>query len=197
MLGFETGYLISTLAMIDWNWITTTGTTLLMVLLSTIGIYVALLLLTRTAGLRSFSKMSSFDFAITVAFGSIIASTLLAEDPSLLVGAFGLATLYGIQFSVSKMRRMTSIGERLVDNVPLLVMAGARVLDEHLDEARMTVDDLRSKLRASGVTHPKQVFAVVFETTGDVSVVKKTDEIDLWLFEGIRGAEKLESLDAS
>lgn len=175
------------------EWITTTGTTLLMVLLSAIGIYVALLVLTRTAGLRSFSKMSSFDFAITVAFGSIIASTLLAEDPTLLVGAFGLATLYGIQFTVSKIRRSSSIGKRLVDNVPLVVMAGAEVLHDHLDEARMTVDDLRSKLRAASVTHPKQVFAVVFETTGDVSVIKKSDEIDLWLFEEIRGAEKLES----
>jgi uncharacterized membrane protein YcaP (DUF421 family) len=177
--------------MIDWSWITTTGTSLFMVLLSGLGIYFALLLLTRLTGLRSFSKMSSFDFAITVAFGSIIASTILAKTPSLLVGAFGLAVLYGIQYTVSKSRRLTQTVERLVDNEPLLLMVGEDVISEHLDQARMTEDDLRSKLRMAGVTHPCQVLAVVFETTGDVSVLTRSDEVDRWMFEEVRGCDRL------
>ena len=76
-----------------------------MILLTGIGIYAALLVLTRLTGLRSFSKMSSFDFAITVAIGSVVAATLLAERPSLLVGAAGLAVLYGMQWIVSPLRR--------------------------------------------------------------------------------------------
>lgn len=177
--------------MIDWNWITTTGTALLMVLLSGIGIYAALLLLTRLTGLRSFAKMSNHDFAITVAFGSVIASTLLAEDPPFLTGVFGLAVLYAIQYAVSKGRRFNSIVERLVDNEPLLVMAYEEMLSDHLDAVRMTEADLKSKLRTAGVTHPSQVLAVVFETTGDVSVLKRGSEADPWVFEGVRDAERL------
>lgn len=177
--------------MFDSSWITTSGTSLLMILLSGVGIYVALLLFTRLAGLRSFSKMSSFDFAITVALGSVIATTLLTEDPPLLAGAFGLAVLYGIQYMVSRSRRSTRAMERLVDNEPLLVMAGDRVLSEHLDRTRMTEDDLRSKLRAAGITHSRQVLAVIVETTGDVAVIQTGEEIDPWLFEEVRGAERL------
>jgi uncharacterized membrane protein YcaP (DUF421 family) len=177
--------------MIDSSWITTTGTTLLMVVLSALGIYITLIVLTRITGLRSFSKMSSFDFAITVAFGSVLASTIVAPTPALLTGAFGLVMLYGIQYAVSKSRRLTATVERLVDNEPVLVMAGEQVLSDHLDEVRMSEDDLRSKLRLAGVTHPGQVRAVVFETTGDVSVVKTTDEVDPWVFAGVRGVERL------
>ncbi len=82
--------------------------------------------------------MSSFDFAITVAFGS-----------------------------------------------------GVELLSEHLDEARMTEDDLRSKLRMAGVTHPDQVLAVVLESTGDVAVLKVGDDVAPWIFEGVRGAGRL------
>lgn len=177
--------------MIDWNWITTNGTTLLMVLLSALGIYVTLLVLTRLTGLRSFSKMSSFDFAITVALGSVLASTILAPSPALLTGAFALVVLYGIQYVVSKSRRLTSTFESLVDNEPLLVMAGEEVISDNLDRARMTEDDLRSKLRLAGVSHPNQVLAVVFETSGDVAVVKTSDDVDPWVFASIRGAENL------
>jgi len=177
--------------MIDWSWIATSPAPLLMVLLSGLGIYIALLGLTRLTGLRSFSKMSSFDFAITVAIGSVIASTILAENPSLLAGAFGLVVLYGIQYVVSRSRRLSASVAQWVDNEPLLVMAGDTVLSNHLDATQMTEQDLKSKLRMAGVTHPSQVLAVVFETTGDVSVMKTGEDVDPWLFEDVRGAEHL------
>lgn len=177
--------------MFDWSWITTTGTTLLMILLSALGIYITLLLFTRLTGLRSFSKMSSFDFAITIAFGTIIASTLLTKNPPLIAGAFGLAVLFGIQYTVSNSRRFSAVLEELVDNKPLLVMAGEQVLSNHLDEARLTEEDLKSKLRLAGVSSRQEVLAVILETTGDVSVIKKSDDISPWLFKGIRGAEHL------
>jgi hypothetical protein len=41
------------------------------------------------------------------------------------------------------------------------------------------------------------VFAVVVETTGDVSVLKSSDQIDLDLFSNVRGAERLRSQDCS
>lgn len=135
--------------------------------------------------------MSSFDFAITIAFGTIVASTLLTKDPPLIAGAFGLAVLFGIQYTVSNSRRFSTVLEDLVDNKPLLIMAGEQVLSNHLDEARLTEEDLKSKLRSSGISSRKEVLAVILETTGDVSVIKKSDDISPWLFEGIRGSEHL------
>lgn len=177
--------------MFDWNWIETTGTTVLMVGVSAVSIYAVLLVLTRLSGLRSFSKMSSFDFAITVAFGSVLASTILAPEPSVLTGAAALAAFYGLQYAVSKSRRVSRLAESLVDNQPLLLIAEGKILSEHLDEARMTVDDLRSKLRMAGVANPRQVTAAVFESTGDVSILLAGDAPAAWLFKGIRGAEHL------
>lgn len=135
--------------------------------------------------------MSSFDFAITIAFGSIVASTLLTDSPPLFAGAFGLAALFGIQYIVSNSRRLSAAAEKLVDNVPIVVMAGEKVLSDHLDETRLTEDDLRSKLRSAGIASRQEVLAVILETTGDVSVIKKSDNVSPWLFEDIRGAEHL------
>lgn len=180
--------------MIDWSWVTTTGTALLMVLLTGLGIYLFLMLCTRIAGLRSFSKMSSFDFAITVAMGTILASTLITRDPPLLQGMMALVVLFGIQYTISSLRRSGSWMTRLVDNEPLLLMAGSEVIGDNLDRARMTRGDLNSKLRLAGVTHPEQVLAVVMETTGDVAVLKRGEdgrELDPELFSGVRDAERL------
>lgn len=175
----------------NWQWITTTPTALGMVLVSGVGIYIVLLVLTRATGLRSFSKMSSFDFATTVAFGSIIASTLLSKNPPLANAAFALAVLYGLQYGVSQARHFSPRLQRLVDNEPLLLMAGETVLHDNLRAARVTLDDLRSKLRMAGVTDRSQVLAVIFETTGDCSVLCNGDRLDPWLLVQVRGAERI------
>ena len=46
--------------------------------------------LTRAVGLRSFSKMSGYDFAITVAMGSVLASVIVTKSTGPLVGAAAL-----------------------------------------------------------------------------------------------------------
>lgn len=179
---------------IDWSWIASTPTAVAMVALTGLVVYATLLLFTRLAGLRSFAKMSSFDFAMTVAMGSLIASTILMKDPPLVQAISGLAVLFGLQTLVSWLRKQTSFMPKLVDNRPLLLMAGSNVIQENLATARVTESDLHSKLREAGVTHLGDVLAVVMETTGDVSVIKAGDgsrEVDLSLFEDVRDAHLL------
>lgn len=186
------------ISMIDWAWITTTGTAVLMILGTAVGIYAALLVFTRMAGLRSFSKLSSFDFAITVAFGSVVATVVLSEDPPLLQGVIGLAALFVIQTLVSVLRNHSGLVRRAVDNRPLLLMAGAEVLPENLRTARMTRDDLRAKLREANVLHLDQVRAVVMESTGDVSVLHASPDgpdLDPGLLDGVGGIEHLYAQD--
>ncbi|MGI9174581.1 MAG: DUF421 domain-containing protein [Rhodothermales bacterium] len=180
--------------MIDWTWITVSGTAVLMVLLTALGIYVALILFTRLVGLRSFSKMSSFDFAITVSMGTVLATTLINKNPPLLQGIVALAALYGIQFAVSVLRRHSQAVAWMVDNDPLLLMAGDEVLYDNLKKAQITPEDLKAKLREANVIHLGQVRAVVMESTGDVSVLHASPDepdLDLDLLSGVRDIERL------
>lgn len=160
---------------------------LLAVFLSAVGIYFTVILLTRIAGKRSFSKMSGFDFAMTVAIGSIIGSTLLLASVNLMTGIIGLCSIYLLQQLVAYLRRFPSVG-RIVENKPLFLMKGSQVLADNLKRARVTKADLRAKLREANVTRLSQVKAVVFETTGDISVlhVQEDQEVEKWLLEDVR-----------
>lgn len=142
--------------------------------LSAIGIYLAVLVFTRIAGKRSFSKMSSHDFAMTVAIGSILASTVLSNTVSLLEGIIGLAAVYCLQIGAALLRRIDFF-QNLMDNKPLFLMDGEKILYENLRKARVTEGDLRSKLREANVLQLADVRAVIFETTGDISVLHVND----------------------
>lgn len=155
--------------------------------LTSIGIYFAIILLTRLVGKRSFSKMSSFDFAITVAIGSVIASTILPYDVNLIEGFLGLLTIYILQLILAHIRKYPIV-QSLVDNKPFLLMYGMDIIYHKLRKAKVAESDLKAKLREANVTHLNQVKAVIFESTGDVSVLHKNDDSSVqdWIMDGVQ-----------
>ena len=175
-------------------WFATSGTAILGVLLSVLGIYLVLILLTRWGGLRSFSKMSSFDFAITVAIGSLIASTVLTSSPPLLQSAVALAALYALQIGMAAIRARSEAVAGAVDNQPLLLMAGREVLHDNLRRSKVTEGDLRAKLREANVLSLDHIHAVVFEATGDVSVLhgEPGADFDPSILDGVRDADRID-----
>jgi len=148
----------------------------LRIVLSVIATYGAILAFTRVCGLRSFSKMSAADFAMTVAVGSLFASTIATGKPSLVEGILCIAMLFAGQWIIAWARRALPVVSHLVDNEPLLLMRGSTILDHNLKRANVTRDDLFGKLREANALNYDQVLAVVFETTGDISVLHASDE---------------------
>lgn len=171
----------------DWIW--SGPSTLVMVPLTALAVYAAVIAATRLAGLRSFSKMSSFDFAITVAIGSVVASTVSSPTPSLAQGVLALASLYLVQYAVARLRAGGAVDA--FDNAPLLLMDRDGMKPDNLRSAGVTQADVMAKLREANVIRLSQVRAVVLESTGDVSVLHADAgevELEPALLDGVRSA---------
>ena len=60
------------------------------------------------------------------------------------------------------------------------------MISPNLDRVRRREENLKIKLRMAGSAHPDQVQAVALESTGDVSVLKRSDieegglQLDEW-----------------
>ncbi len=155
--------------------------------------YGAVLLYTRAIGLRSFSKMSAADFAMTIACGSVLGATLSAPTPTVFAGCFALLCLFVGQWMIAVGRRKSAWVNAVVDNRPILLMAGSTIIDENLKRANVTRSDLYGKLREANALNFDSVKAVVFESTGDVSVLHSDHDTPLAaeFFENVVGAERL------
>ncbi|WP_418639530.1 DUF421 domain-containing protein [Winogradskyella sp.] len=166
----------------DWFKFSTDG--LLAIILTAIGIYIALVILTRISGKRSFSKMSSFDFAMTVSIGSILATVIVSKSVSLQYGIIGLVLIYSLQMIVAAARHYKPI-RNLVDNKPTLLMQNGKLIAANLKKCKVTESDVKAKLREANVIKLSEVKAVVFESTGDISVLHGADNkaIDDWIMD--------------
>ena len=160
--------------------------------LSALGLYGGLIVFTRLMGLRSFSKLSSYDFAMTVAIGSILASTILSDSPSLAQGLVAVAVLFLIQGTISVIRRKSKPLKSLIDNQAIILIAHGEYFCDNLKEANLTKNDVQEVLRKNGLKSKSEVFAVIMETTGDMSVIKQDNTAPDWsLFDDIRDSHLL------
>ena len=177
----------------DWQtWFSINWQQVVGIALSVIGFYFCLILFTRIVGLRSFSKLSSYDLAMTVGIGSILASTVLSKSTSLLQGVFALGMLFTLQAVLSIIRRKFKPFKALIDNQPIILMANGAYLYDNLKEAKLSENDIKQILRKNGIKSKSEVFAVIMETTADISVIKSSDTSPDWsLFDGIRDNEIL------
>ncbi|WP_047546453.1 DUF421 domain-containing protein [Psychroserpens sp. Hel_I_66] len=166
------------------EWFTITSESLIAIILTGIGIYIALVIVTRISGKRSFSKLSSFDFAITVAIGSIMATVIISKSVSLLQGIIGLFILYVIQMIVAYARRWEFV-RKIMDNKPTLLMKDGKIIEGSLKKCKVTESDLKAKLREANVIQLSEVKAVVFESTGDISVLHGSSDkvLDDWIMD--------------
>lgn len=153
------------------DWISTTWPDVGRALLSIAVVYSAIVLYTRVMGLRSFSKMSAPDFAMTLAIGSLFAGAISSNSPPLLLTLVIYAGLFLGQWLVARLRVQTRTAESIIDNPPVLLMRGPTILRDNLRRTNVTMSDLMGKLREANAYRFEQVHAVVFETTGEISVL--------------------------
>lgn len=159
-------------------WFTTSWTAIGGVIVTMTCVYAAVIMATRIVGLRSFAKMSSFDFAMTVALGTLVASTAIVRDPPLLQGLTGVALLYLLQFLVARLRIRFERFAGWIDNSPVLLVENGHTLDANLRRVRVTHEELRSAVRAARLSSMSHVAAAVMETTGDISIIPGPGPVD-------------------
>lgn len=127
---------------------------------------------TRFVGLRTFSKMTAFDFVTTVAIGSLLAGAAAASTwPAFLQNAGAIVAILIAQILLALGRRQSDIAENAIANDPILLMQDSAWHLEALRTSRVSKGDVLAKLREANVCDLSQIRAVVLESTGDISVL--------------------------
>jgi uncharacterized membrane protein YcaP (DUF421 family) len=159
---------------------------LLRVLILGASAYAALVLLLRVSGKRTLSKMNAFDFVVTVALGSTLATVILSKNVALAEGVLAFAVLIGLQFLVTWLSVRSADVRKLVKAEPRLLFYRGDFLYAALRAERVTQEEIRAAVRAEGHSSMERVGAVVLETDASFSVLANVQEPDPSALTGVR-----------
>ena len=135
--------------------------------------YLAIVALLRLSGKRTLSKWNAFDFVVTIAYGSILATMVLSRQTSLLQGVVGIGILLLVQFGLTWLAVRSSIVQSWIKAQPRLLLLNGKLLTDALKQERITEGEIRAAVRAEGISALEEVEAIVLETDGSFSVIQE------------------------
>ncbi len=147
--------------------------------------YVTLVVVLRLSGKRTLAKLNAFDFVVTVALGSTLATILLNTSVSWADGATALALLAGLQLVVAWVLSHVPGLRKAATSRPTLLVRDGAVLQHHLLEQRLTENEVRQAVRSTGRGSLADVAAVVLESDGTLSVIGSDQLGDGWALEDV------------
>jgi len=136
--------------------------------------YIGLVALLRVSGKRTLSKMNAFDLVVTVALGSTLATILLSKDVALAEGLLAFALLILLQFVVTWTSVRVGWIRRMVTGEPRLLVHRGELLPRAMRQTRISAEEVRAAARQVGLGSLDGVEAIVLETDGSFSVVRRS-----------------------
>lgn len=157
----------------------------------TIMSYVWLIVLLRSFGKRTLSKMNAFDLIITVALGSTLASVILTKDVALADGAVAFFLLIGLQFVITYISARNKQFSHLIKSTPTLLVYRGEMLKDFMKKERIVEAEIYAVLRERGLSSLEDAAAVVLETDGSMTVIKRFDNQQASAMHGVRTPQKV------
>lgn len=171
----------------DWESILRT---LIMSLLA----YVSIIILIRLGGKRTLSQMNAYDFIVTIALGSVLASITTNSNLSLLEGLTVLIVFIFMQMLITWLLKRFKGFDKIITNDPTILLYKGRLLENNLKQQRITVEELRSEARKKGHSNLAELDIIVLETTGEISIIKGLNK-PAEVMKGVKGFSALEGQD--
>ena len=133
--------------------------------------YVWLIAILRLTGKRTLAQLNAFDFIVTVALGSTLATVILSNSVSLVEGALALALLTVLQLVAAWAAVHVGWFRRAITSEPTILLRDGELDSEALRRQRISEQSLRQTVRSAGFGGLELVAFMVLETNGKLSVI--------------------------
>lgn len=161
------------------------------VIVSTVGIYVAFMVLVKIFGSRVLTSMTASDAVIIIMFGAVAGRVILGHPPTLMTGIIGLTVLMLLEAAFGTLRRFVG-WSKFIDRRPVLLMYRGEPLKENMHFSHVSQGDIHSAMRKAGIARSEDVQVMILEPTGQISIIRTGQPLDPAVFSDVLGAEKLQ-----
>ncbi|MDN3399215.1 DUF421 domain-containing protein [Psychrobacter sp. APC 3426] len=148
------------------------------IVLTTVMVYVLIVLVTKVSGKRSTSQLNNFDWVVTVMIGSLGASTILLKDIPFIEGIASILVLYLLQFLVTKYASISPQFSSFILSEPRIVFYQGQFLPDAMRAERLTRQEIECAMRSEGVNSFNDIEAIVFESDAKLTIIPKPTSTD-------------------
>lgn len=135
--------------------------------------YFSLIFVLRISGKRTLSKMNAFDFIVTVALGSSLATVALNKSIAIADGILAFFLLVFLQYLITWLSVRYKPVKKIVTSQPAMLLYQGELLKDRMKKERVTLEEILVVARQKGIADLDDLEVVVLETTGDITVIPR------------------------
>ncbi|MEH7122548.1 DUF421 domain-containing protein [Bacillus sp. JJ1773] len=139
-------------------------------------IYILALFLTRKIGRKLISKMDFFDFIMGVSLGSLVANAVIDKHFATLSATTALVLFSVLTIFTGYLNMKSFTFRKLINSEPVTLIENGTIVDENMKKMKLTINELKMKLREKDAFNVADVEFAIMETDGNFSVLPKSDK---------------------
>jgi uncharacterized membrane protein YcaP (DUF421 family) len=135
-------------------------------------VYGFLLLVFRVFGKRSLAQITTFDFVMLLIVAETTQQALLGDDFSVTNTVVLVATLFILDFVLSRMKDRWRWFERVAESVPLVIVKDGKPLQDRMRRTGIDLNDVLTAARErQGLERLDEIKYAVLEKNGGITIV--------------------------
>ena len=124
-------------------------------------------------GKRQIGELQMPEFVTAVMLSEMASLPITDTNVPLTHGIVSVLTLSSLEIIISFILKKSPAVRKAIDGSPLLLMARGEFVEQNLDKARITLDEVFSELRSNGYRSPDEIEYIILEQTGKISIIPK------------------------
>lgn len=141
-------------------------------------VYLVLIVIFRLSGKRSLAQITTFDAVLLLIISEAVQQALIDGDESMTNAFLLVLTLLAIDVAFSFAAMRFARFDRLLNDVPLVLIDDGELRQDHMRKARVTADDILEQARGlRGLERIDQIKYAILERSGGITVIPKPGSV--------------------
>ena len=138
--------------------------------------YILITFLYRLMGKREMGELTIMDFIVSIFIAEMVAISIENYKSDILLSIIPIVSLVVLQIGFSIVSLKSQKARNVVDGEPSVIISRGKINFKEMLKQRYNLDDLLTQLRGQSIKSIEEVDYAILETSGKLSIFKKSDD---------------------
>lgn len=141
------------------------------IIFRSVTVYLFIILTIRLFGKKELTQLSIIDLVFILLISNSVQNAMVGENTTLLGGLLAATSLFAANWILKNIIFKSHKISQLMQGNPIMLIYNGKIIKKHLEEAKISIEELEAAVREHGVTDIQQVNLAVLEIDGNISVL--------------------------
>lgn len=146
-------------------------TNILFIVTRSVVIYLFIIFALRLFGKKELTQLSIIDLVFILLISNSVQNAMVGDNTTLVGGITAASSLFLVNWILKNLTYRSKNFSGIVQGNPLMLIYHGKIIQNHLDRAKLSNEELDAAIREHGVGDIKDVDIAILEIDGNISVL--------------------------